>query len=219
MTPVESVVQAVLYEGYMLYPYRPSSVKNRQRWTFGGVYPHAYSQASGSDPWLMQSEFLIRGDGRTRIGLRPGFLQVIERIVLAGRRAGFRCATRARGAEARYRRPPLLPMAGSCRAAHPHSGDGAWRTARCAARDSVLVRRGQRSRDPHRSDGHRTRRVTAYALPTDRAGRTGRGAGGRRRVSRDEPHPQRNPANRGESAQTRCGFAVCIGVLSYGFDG
>ena len=83
MTLVESVVQAVLYEGYMLYPYRPSSVKNRQRWTFGGVYPHAYSQASGSDPWLMQSEFLIRGDGRTRIGLRPGFLQVIERIVLA----------------------------------------------------------------------------------------------------------------------------------------
>jgi len=82
MTPVESVVQAVLYEGYMLYPYRPSSVKNRQRWTFGGVYPRAYSQASGSDPWLMQSEFLIRGDARTRIRVRPGFLQVIERIVL-----------------------------------------------------------------------------------------------------------------------------------------
>jgi hypothetical protein len=66
----------------MLYPYRPSSVKNRQRWTFGGVYPRAYSQASGSDPWLMQSEFLIRGDARTRMGLRPGFLQVIERVVL-----------------------------------------------------------------------------------------------------------------------------------------
>jgi hypothetical protein len=82
MTPVESVVQAVLYEGYMLYPYRPSSVKNRQRWTFGGVYPRAYSQASGSDPWLMQSEFLVRGDARTRVALRPGFLQVIERIVL-----------------------------------------------------------------------------------------------------------------------------------------
>lgn len=82
MTPVESVVQAVLYEGYMLYPYRPSSVKNRQRWTFGGVYPHAYAQASGSDPWLMQNEYLIRGDARTRIDVRPGFLQVIERIVL-----------------------------------------------------------------------------------------------------------------------------------------
>jgi hypothetical protein len=82
MTPVESVVQAVLYEGYMLYPYRPTSVKNRQRWTFGGVYPHAYAQASGSDPWLMQTEYLIRGDASTRIDVRPGFLQVIERIVL-----------------------------------------------------------------------------------------------------------------------------------------
>ena len=82
MSPVESVVQALLYEGYMLYPYRPSSVKNRQRWTFGGVYPRAYAEASGSDPWLMQNEFLIRGSERTRIAVRPGFLQVIERLVL-----------------------------------------------------------------------------------------------------------------------------------------
>ena len=35
---VDRIVNAVLYEGYILYPYRPS-VKNRQRWTFGGVYP------------------------------------------------------------------------------------------------------------------------------------------------------------------------------------
>ena len=39
---VEKVVRAVLYEGYLLYPYRPSSVKNRQRWTFGALYPPAY---------------------------------------------------------------------------------------------------------------------------------------------------------------------------------
>ena len=35
---VDQIVDAVLYEGYILYPYRPS-VKNRQRWTFGGLYP------------------------------------------------------------------------------------------------------------------------------------------------------------------------------------
>ena len=35
---VDNVVQAVLYEGYNLYPYRPS-VKNRCRWTFGGRSP------------------------------------------------------------------------------------------------------------------------------------------------------------------------------------
>ncbi|MFM0336701.1 hypothetical protein [Paraburkholderia fungorum] len=82
MNAVESVVQAVLYEGYMLYPYRPTSVKNRQRWTFGGVYPRAYAEASGSDPWVTQSECLLRGDEHTCVAIRPGFLQVIERMVL-----------------------------------------------------------------------------------------------------------------------------------------
>jgi len=36
---VERIAEAVLYEGYMLYPYRPSSVKNQQRWNFGVLYP------------------------------------------------------------------------------------------------------------------------------------------------------------------------------------
>ena len=36
---VEQIAKAVLYEGYMLYPYRPSSVKNQQRWNFGVLYP------------------------------------------------------------------------------------------------------------------------------------------------------------------------------------
>lgn len=35
---------AVLYEGHILCPYRPSSVKNRQRFTFGRVYPRAFSR-------------------------------------------------------------------------------------------------------------------------------------------------------------------------------
>ena len=36
---VDTVVHAVLYEGYILYPYRASAKKNRQRFTFGRVYP------------------------------------------------------------------------------------------------------------------------------------------------------------------------------------
>ena len=38
------VANAVLYEGYMLYPYRPSAIKNRQRWSFGILYPPAYEE-------------------------------------------------------------------------------------------------------------------------------------------------------------------------------
>ena len=36
---VEKIAEAVLYEGYMLYPYRASAVKNQQRWNFGVLMP------------------------------------------------------------------------------------------------------------------------------------------------------------------------------------
>ncbi|SOE73669.1 hypothetical protein SAMN05446635_4962 [Burkholderia sp. OK233] len=107
MNAVESVVQAVLYEGYMLYPYRPTSVKNRQRWTFGGVYPRDYAEASGSDPWVTQTECLLRGDKRTRVAVRPGFLQVIERIVLDVDEGS---AARPESGEPAWRTVPVLDI-------------------------------------------------------------------------------------------------------------
>jgi hypothetical protein len=59
---VNSVVQAVLYEGYILYPYRASAKKNRQRFTFGRVYPEAYSEAqNGAEAFVIQTECLVEG--------------------------------------------------------------------------------------------------------------------------------------------------------------
>jgi hypothetical protein len=81
MNAIDGIVQAVLYEGYMLYPYRPSSVKNRQRWTFGSVYPRAWADWSGSDASMMQTECLIKGDDETHVTVRPCFLHLIERDV------------------------------------------------------------------------------------------------------------------------------------------
>lgn len=40
----EKIADAVLYEGYALYPYRPSAIKNQQRWTFGRIVPEIYHQ-------------------------------------------------------------------------------------------------------------------------------------------------------------------------------
>ena len=78
---VDAIVNAVLYEGYMLYPYRPS-VKNRHRWTFGGLYPRAYSEAhDGSDLWAMQTECLVRGGHRTTLRVQVRFLHVLARSV------------------------------------------------------------------------------------------------------------------------------------------
>jgi hypothetical protein len=81
-TAVERIAKAVLYEGYMLYPYRPSAVKNRQRFNFGVVYPQAYSEAQkGSDPWIMQTECLLQGSEQTAVEIRLRFLQLAARSV------------------------------------------------------------------------------------------------------------------------------------------
>src|SRR5919112_6432175 len=82
MDAVKKIAEAVLYEGYILWPYRRSARKNRQRWTFGGVYPRAYSEARGEDdPWLMQTQCLVLGDEETVIEVKVRFLHVVERKV------------------------------------------------------------------------------------------------------------------------------------------
>ena len=83
--PVEKIAAAVLYEGYVLWPYRRSAQKNQRRWTFGGVYPRAYSEAEGgNDPWLMQTQCLVVGEKPT-VEVKVRFLHVVERKVAARR--------------------------------------------------------------------------------------------------------------------------------------
>jgi hypothetical protein len=78
----KKIAEAVLYEGYLLWPYRKSARKNQQRWTFGGVYPRAYSEARGEDdPWIMQTQCLVSGDGETAVEVKVRFLHVVERNV------------------------------------------------------------------------------------------------------------------------------------------
>lgn len=58
---VEDIADAVLYEGYMLYPYRASAIKNQQRWNFGVLCPRAFSESQqGHDAWSMQTECLAQ---------------------------------------------------------------------------------------------------------------------------------------------------------------
>lgn len=81
---IDAIAKAVLYEGYMLYPYRPSSVKNRQRFNFGVLYPKLYSEAqTGSDAWTMQTECLVEGVSPAIetpvIEIRVRFLKLVAR--------------------------------------------------------------------------------------------------------------------------------------------
>ena len=87
MDAAKKIAETVLYEGYVLWPYRRSAKKNQQRWTFGGVYPRAYSEARGEDdPWIMQTQCVVSGDEESTIEVRVRFLHVAERKV--GRKRG-----------------------------------------------------------------------------------------------------------------------------------
>jgi hypothetical protein len=80
MDPVRAIADAVLYEGYILWPYRKSALKNRKRWTFGGVFPPAHAERHPDDRSRVRAECLVEGDGEVEVTAR--FLQVVERRAL-----------------------------------------------------------------------------------------------------------------------------------------
>ncbi len=78
---VEKIANAVLYEGYLLYPYRSSAVKNQQRWNFGVIFPPAYSdRQSGADRSHMQTQVLVLGDPSASVLIKVRCLRLVERV-------------------------------------------------------------------------------------------------------------------------------------------
>ncbi len=88
-----AVADAVLYEGYLLYPYRRSSGKNRVRWQFGVLAPRPWLEATGSagatdtcvagsaDAWHQQTECLVQATDEATVEVRLRFLQLQHRSV------------------------------------------------------------------------------------------------------------------------------------------
>jgi hypothetical protein len=75
---IRRIADAVLYEGYVLWPYRRSALKNQRRWTFGGVYPLEWSERTPDDPPAMQTECLLEGADAS-VDVRVRFLHVVAR--------------------------------------------------------------------------------------------------------------------------------------------
>jgi hypothetical protein len=72
----KEIARAVLYEGYLLYPYRTSALKNRLRWMFGRLLPREYSEAHGeTEAWSMRTECLVAGTPEAQIDVCVRFLQ------------------------------------------------------------------------------------------------------------------------------------------------
>ena len=79
---VEQVADAVLYEGYILYPYRASATKNQQRWNFGALCPPAYALAQkGTEQSTMQTQCLVEARSEAKFSVKVRCLQLSLREV------------------------------------------------------------------------------------------------------------------------------------------
>jgi hypothetical protein len=74
----EKIAAAILYEGYILYPYRPTAIKNRQRWNFGTLYPRVYAEAQRpQEPFRLIAECIAVADAKASLDVRISFLQLV----------------------------------------------------------------------------------------------------------------------------------------------
>jgi hypothetical protein len=72
-----SVADAVLYEGYLLYPYRGTSSKNQSRWQWGILGPPGAAKAGIGEDDRLAAQFLVDGAGAITLVVR--FLQLQHR--------------------------------------------------------------------------------------------------------------------------------------------
>jgi hypothetical protein len=78
---VRDIADTVLYEGYVLYPYRASAQKNRSRWQFGVLMPPDYVAVDPSESALTQTECVLEHTDRTALQVIVRLLQVQQRTV------------------------------------------------------------------------------------------------------------------------------------------
>jgi hypothetical protein len=76
----EKIATAILYEGYLLYPYRATAIKNIQRWNFGTLYPQIWAEEQRPpEAFRLQAECLIKSDGEARLNIRARFLHLVRK--------------------------------------------------------------------------------------------------------------------------------------------
>jgi hypothetical protein len=86
---IRKVADAVLYEGYVLYPYRASSAKNQFRWQFGVLAPRGFVEAAKTEAWRSRTETVLVAERDTEVRVHIRFLQVQARLVEALHEGAF----------------------------------------------------------------------------------------------------------------------------------
>jgi len=76
---VREVADALLYEGYVLYPYRASSGKNTNRWQFGVLMPPGYVADDPSERSRNQTEMVFEASPDATLRVRTRYLHAQHR--------------------------------------------------------------------------------------------------------------------------------------------
>jgi hypothetical protein len=76
------VADAVLYEGYLLYPYHQSAQKNQARFQFGVLMPPAYGSVDPTEPSASKTECLVECADDAQVLVSVRFLQLQRRRVV-----------------------------------------------------------------------------------------------------------------------------------------
>ena len=77
---VRAIADAVLYEGYLLYPYRANSRKNQSRFQFGVLGPQRAAERGIGEGSEMSAQILLRASGSSGLTLVVRFLQLQRRV-------------------------------------------------------------------------------------------------------------------------------------------
>jgi hypothetical protein len=76
---VRKVADAILYEGYLLYPYHLQAQKNQARFQFGVLMPPAYAAVDDCEPSVSQTECLVECPDDAQVRVLVRFLQLRHR--------------------------------------------------------------------------------------------------------------------------------------------
>jgi hypothetical protein len=83
LADARQVADAILYEGYLLYPYRSSARKNQSRFQFGVLMPPAYRGVDDCEPSASQTECLLECPEDATVTVIARFLHLQRRQVEA----------------------------------------------------------------------------------------------------------------------------------------
>ena len=97
------VADAILYEGYLLYPYHEAAQKNQVRFQFGVLMPPAYAEVDPHEPAASQTECLLECPDDAEVRVLVRFLQLQHRIVQGVSPDNGELARRRRAARGRHR--------------------------------------------------------------------------------------------------------------------